>query len=148
MARVRSKKVSPRKRKSPTPSPENAERPLKIGEAAKTLGVEAYVLRFWETQFPFLRPKHSQSRHRFYGQSDIETLRLIKRLLHTEGYTIAGARKHIREVGLERLRSGMDSPVERKANGISPQPAVPVELQRALIEIREDLRSLHRMLER
>lgn len=149
MARVRSKKVSPRKRKVPAASAENADRPLKIGEAAKALGVEAYVLRFWETQFPFLRPRHSQSRHRYYGPTDLETLRLIKRLLHTEGYTIAGARKHIREVGLERLRGGIAAPeAERKSgNGATIRPAVPGELQRVLSEIRDELRSLYKLLE-
>ena len=78
------------------------EQLLKIGEAAKALGVEAYVLRFWETQFPFLRPRHAQSKHRFYAAQDLETLRLIKRLLHQERFTIEGAKKYIREVGLER----------------------------------------------
>jgi DNA-binding transcriptional MerR regulator len=152
MARVRSKTVSSRKRKAPAPPPDSAERPLKIGEAAKSLGVEAYVLRFWETQFPFLRPKHSRSRHRFYGPGELETLKLIKRLLHVEGYTIAGARKHIREVGLERLRGGAaptaaaEQP-ERAGNGASPPTAIAGDLQRALTEIREELRSLHKLLE-
>src|SRR5579863_4001138 len=81
-----------------------AERQIKIGEAARLIGVEAYVLRFWETQFPFLRPRHSRSKHRYYDQKSIETLRLIRRLLHGEGYTIAGAKRHIREAGLDRLR--------------------------------------------
>src|SRR5579863_1818383 len=80
------------------------ERQIKIGEAARLIGVEAYVLRFWETQFPFLRPRHSRSKHRYYDQKSIDTLHLIRRLLHREGYTIAGARKHIREAGLDRLR--------------------------------------------
>src|SRR5712692_4526156 len=83
-----------------------AERQIKIGEAARLLGVEAYVLRFWETQFPFLRPRHASSSHRMYQARDIELLQLVKRLLHVEGYTIAGAKKHIREVGLDRLCGG------------------------------------------
>jgi len=152
MARVRSKTVSSRKRKAAA-SPDNGDRPLKIGEAAKSLGVEAYVLRFWETQFPFLRPKHSQSRHRFYGPNELDTLKLIKRLLHTEGYTIAGARKHIREVGLERLRNGETMPAlaeEPKAADDSDTPAaavIPGELQRKLAEIRDELLLLHKLLE-
>src|SRR5579864_619992 len=85
-----------------------AERQIKIGEAARLIGVEAYVLRFWETQFPFLRPRHSRSKHRYYDQKSIETLRLIRRLLHGEGYTIAGAKRHIREAGLDRLRGDND----------------------------------------
>ena len=153
-----SKTASPRRKPaSPAEPPANGERPLKIGEAARTLGVEAYVLRFWETQFPFLRPKHSRSKHRFYDQQDLATLRLIKRLLHGEGYTIAGAKKHIREVGLENLRE-VDRPLQaaetRPANGDSRPIATSTDstghhenLELALAEIREDLRSLRRLLD-
>jgi DNA-binding transcriptional MerR regulator len=140
------------------------DRALKIGEAARLLGVEPYVLRFWETQFPFLRPKHTRSKHRFYEHKDLETLMLVKRLLHTEGYTIAGAKKHIRERGLDRL---LDESLSREkataAAGKESAPAVTEapppasddaagsvtldgSVQRRLAEIREDLRSLHRML--
>src|SRR5277367_6057718 len=91
-----------------------ADRQIKIGEAARIIGVEAYVLRFWETQFPFLRPRHSRSKHRYYDEKSLDSLRLIRRLLHSEGYTIAGAKKHIRETGIDRLRgeigSGKSSP--------------------------------------
>src|SRR5579863_785132 len=100
--------TNPRRRPRPAaanpPAANGAERQIKIGEAARLIGVEAYVLRFWETQFPFLRPRHSRSKHRYYDQKSIETLRLIRRLLHGEGYTIAGAKRHIREAGLDRLR--------------------------------------------
>jgi len=127
-----------------------AERPLKIGEAARVLGVEAYVLRFWETQFPFLRPKHSASRHRFYGDAELETLKLIKRLLHTQGYTIAGAKRHIREVGLDRLRSNA-APAEviqdQSSHGAPDGKDLNGSVQRELARIRDDLRSLHKLLE-
>jgi DNA-binding transcriptional MerR regulator len=132
------------------------ERPLKIGEAARAIGVEPYVLRFWETQFSFLRPRHSPSKHRSYEARDIETLKLIKRLLHVEGFTIAGARKHIRESGLERLRAGVVSakPVKTTAAGEAVVVArngetadgKPRSLRRALAEIRRDLESIHKLL--
>jgi len=153
MARTRSKPASLRRKTAlPAESPvtDGAERPLKIGEAARTIGVEAYVLRFWETQFPFLRPKHSRSKHRFYDQHDLETLRLIKRLLHGQGFTIAGAKKHIREAGLETLRD--EAPRTSEVNGgngdgeHAPGTLAPAGLQRTLVEIREDLRSLQRLL--
>jgi DNA-binding transcriptional MerR regulator len=92
-----------------------ADRQIKIGEAARLIGVEAYVLRFWETQFPFLRPRHSRSKHRYYDEKSLDYLRLIRRLLHGEGYTIAGARKHIRETGLDRLRSSGEGDRAREA---------------------------------
>ena len=153
MAHVRSKTFQPRKRKASTDAvlANTAERPLKIGEAARILGVEAYVLRFWETQFPFLRPKHSRSRHRFYGQSEIETLQLIKRLLHIEGYTIAGAKKHIREVGFDSLRgeaTGSQAPDPVPNRSSSERRETPEKMQRALAEIRDDLRSLHKLLKK
>lgn len=134
-----------------------ADQPLKIGEAARAIGVEPYVLRFWETQFPFLRPRHSPSKHRSYEARDLETLKLIKRLLHTEGYTIAGAKKHIRESGLDRLRAENAAKPQPKAAApvsIAAEPPVhgehadgiPRTLQRALAEIRRDLESLHKLL--
>jgi len=151
MATARSKTASPR-RKRPSSSPDTAERderPLKIGEAARALGVEAYVLRFWETQFPFLRPRHASSSHRIYQRKDLELLRLVKRLLHVEGYTIAGAKKHIREVGLERL-CGASLPDEAPPAGPEPPPAPDprrADLQNTLESIRNDLRSLHKLLD-
>ncbi len=89
------------------------ERGLKIGEAARALGVETYVLRFWETQFPFLKPKHTRTKHRFYQEKDLDVLRLIKRLLHDEGFTIVGANKHIKEFGIDALMSGKSWPKTR-----------------------------------
>ena len=162
MASERIKRPAPRRRPSHSASPAtNAlARPLRIGEAAKLVGVEAYVLRFWETQFPFIRPKQLHSRHRYYTGADIETLKIVKRLLHTEGYTIAGARRFVREKGLDQIR-GPRPPAAagRRAKG-SPEAAsataVPEAsviarsngVHRALREIREDLRALHKLLDR
>ena len=103
-AAARTARPSPRKSAGPQPAGAegDSERLLKIGETARLLGVEAYVLRFWETQFPFLRPRHAHSKHRFYAAQDLQKLRLIKRLLHEERFTIEGAKKYIGEVGLER----------------------------------------------
>src|SRR5882672_10801793 len=88
------------------PSTPIPERGLKIGEAAKILGGETFVMHYWETQFAFLKPKHTRTKHRLYQEKDVEVLRLIKRLLHSEGFTIAGANKHIREAGLDELLAG------------------------------------------
>jgi DNA-binding transcriptional MerR regulator len=128
------------------------ERGLKIGEAAEVLEVETYVLRFWETQFPFLRPRHSRTKHRFYHDHDLEVLRLIKRLLHQEGFTIAGANKYIRENGLETLLTGKPTPVgrpelTRSAGETTQKSAVDGQTRRVLSDVRRDLESLHKMLE-
>ena len=129
------------------------ERGLKIGEAAEVLGVETYVLRFWETQFAFLKPRHSRTKHRFYHDRDLDVLRLIKRLLHQEGFTIAGANKYIRENGLESLLAGKTAsvpfpePVAASTDEVQPTRAANGEVLRVLSDVRRDLESLHKMLE-
>ena len=141
--------VRPKKTAKPAiPSGGFPERGLKIGEAAAMLGVETYVLRFWETQFPFLKPKHSKTKHRFYHERDIEVLRLIKRLLHEEGFTIAGANKYIKEVGLETLlKSGAPpNPVRGEEYAVKQRPNEG-STRRVLNEVRRDLESLHKLLE-
>jgi DNA-binding transcriptional MerR regulator len=144
-----------RQRKSKSPAsatmPLFPERGLKIGEAARALGVETYVLRFWETQFPFLKPKHTRTKHRFYQEKDLDVLRLIKRLLHDEGFTIVGANKHIKEFGIEALMSGKPvakPPASAPERAPSSQPAgVDGQTRRVLNEVRRDLESIHKILE-
>src|SRR5579885_2833161 len=127
---------------------------LKIGEAARLLGVEAYVLRFWETQFPDLRPYHTATRHRLYNPEDIETLRLIKHLLYEEGFTIEGARKRIRELmrgqghakAAAARSTGKTSVANASAAGAQSSPASGAAARQALIEIRRDLESLYQLL--
>ncbi len=76
-----------------------------IGEVSTMLGVPQHVLRYWEDAFPSLKPPKRRTGSRAYRQRDIEKLRLIKRLLHDEGYTIRGARKRLRE-GVLRADEG------------------------------------------
>jgi DNA-binding transcriptional MerR regulator len=68
---------------------------FRIGEVSEILGVEPYVLRFWETEFPSLAPKKTSSGHRLYRRKDVELLLEIKHLLYTERYTIEGARQFL-----------------------------------------------------
>jgi DNA-binding transcriptional MerR regulator len=138
--------------KKPTPITAIPDRGLKIGEAARALGVETYVLRFWETQFAFLKPKHTRTKHRFYQEKDLDVLRLIKRLLHDEGFTIAGANKHIKEFGIDALMAG--KPVAKPAPSASADhapssqsPGVDGQTRRVLNEVRRDLESIHKILE-
>jgi len=65
---------------------------FKIGDVARLCGVEPYVLRFWETQFPQLKPNKSGTGQRLYRRREVELALEIKRLVHGEGYTISGAR--------------------------------------------------------
>jgi DNA-binding transcriptional MerR regulator len=64
-----------------------------IGEVAKVLGIRQHVLRYWEDQFPMLRPVKRSGGRRYYRSEDIELVATIDRLVHREGYTLKGARK-------------------------------------------------------
>jgi DNA-binding transcriptional MerR regulator len=72
---------------------------FKIGEVSELLGVEAYVLRFWESEFPLLAPKKSGTGHRLYRRKDVELLLRIKHLLYEKRYTIEGARQTLQSEG-------------------------------------------------
>ena len=145
---VRRRKPAPQKPATISTIP---ERGLKIGEAARALGVETYVLRFWETQFPFLKPKHTRTKHRFYQEKDLDVLRLIKRLLHDEGFTIVGANKHIKEFGIDALMSGKSLPKSAPASSperaSSQAPGIDGQARRVLNEVRRDLESIQKILE-
>jgi DNA-binding transcriptional MerR regulator len=69
----------------------------KISEVSKITGLEAYVLRYWETEFPVLSPRKNRGGQRVYEQKDINTIMSIKKMLYEECYTIAGARKRLQE---------------------------------------------------
>jgi DNA-binding transcriptional MerR regulator len=73
----------------------------RIGEVAEIVGVEPHVLRFWETEFRSIRPQKSRKGQRIYSRRDVEKLIKVKDLLYTHGFTIAGARKRMRDVGDE-----------------------------------------------
>ena len=85
----------------------------KIREVCEIVGVEAHVLRFWETEFPALSPPKSKSGQRTYRPKDIELLLRIRRLLYEEGFTIAGARK---QLSLEKAAAAPAAP-EAQADG-------------------------------
>lgn len=68
---------------------------FKIGEVSKIAGVAPHVLRYWEGEFSTIKPKRVGSKQRLYRQKDVELILVIKNLLHSQGYTIAGARKLI-----------------------------------------------------
>lgn len=65
----------------------------KIGEVSDITKLPAYVLRFWESEFSFLKPRKSRGHQRLYVQRDIEQVLEIKRMLYEEGYTIAGLKR-------------------------------------------------------
>jgi len=88
--------------------PDN-KRYFRIGEVSRIIGVEPYVLRYWESEFPQIRPSRADSKQRTYQKKDLETILEIKRLLYEEKMTIEGARKR-----LASMRRSGDSPVDPK----------------------------------
>jgi DNA-binding transcriptional MerR regulator len=100
---------------------------FKIGEVSELLGLEPYVLRYWETEFPVLSPKKSGTGHRLYRRKDVELLLRIKHLLYEKRFTIEGARQSL------------------QASAKAPKPAVAKRIQQELFtsdplpEIRREL---------
>ncbi len=116
---------------------------FRIGEVAKIVGVKPYVLRYWETEFPILKPGKTPSRHRLYRRRDVEILLDIKRLLYEEGFTIAGAKKRLKEG--QRLSD--EAPPLSQTAAEAPLPIQPDQQQRKiLIAIHRDILSLHKFL--
>ena len=74
---------------------------FRIGEVAGIVGVEPHVLRYWETEFRSVRPQKSAKGQRIYSRRDVETLLKVKELLYAHRFTIAGARRKLREGGIE-----------------------------------------------
>jgi DNA-binding transcriptional MerR regulator len=115
---------------------------FRIGEVAKLVGVKPYVLRYWETEFTILRPGKTPSHHRLYRRRDVETLLEIKKLLYEDGFTIAGAKKKLRDSEMGGAREmALSLPVTD--SGPLLQPCDHLQLLRS---IREDLQTLHAML--
>jgi DNA-binding transcriptional MerR regulator len=111
---------------------------FKIGDVARICAVEPYVLRFWETQFPQLKPNKSGTGQRLYRRREVELALEIKRLVHGEGYTLSGAR-HALEGGHRRAE-----PVIPPA---SSQPAKRPEAVTATVgQIRAELREIISLL--
>src|SRR5438874_10182629 len=94
---------------------------FKIGEVCELAGVQAHVLRYWETEFPMLAPQKNRAGQRTYRRRDVEMALRIKELLYDEQYTIAGAKKKLatemRSPGKENLQ-----PVQQKQKVRSLQP--------------------------
>ncbi len=72
---------------------------FRIGEVSELVGVQPYVLRYWESEFPDIKPSKSKSGQRLYKRKDVESLVRIKQLLYEERFTIDGARKRLKEMG-------------------------------------------------
>lgn len=98
---------------------------FKIGEVCDLVGVQAHVLRYWETEFPMLSPQKNRSGQRTYRRRDVEIALRIKELLYDELFTIAGAKKKLQSELREQSRLKIVHPNEPRENYIQPVQAPP-----------------------
>lgn len=119
-----------------------------IAEVAEELAVPQHVLRFWESKFPQVRPLKRRGGRRYYRPEDVTLLRRIQSLLYSEGYTIRGAQKHLRDRGA-RGATGEPPGVAEIADRTDPQPqdstadgAIPVAMQASLRSILGELEAI------
>lgn len=110
---------------------------FKIGDVAELCGVASSVLRFWETQFPQLKPNKSGTGQRLYRRRDVELALEIKRLVHQEGFTIAGAR-HAMEGNARR-------PAPQAVPAVQAS-AVNENAKTSLMQVKTELRTIMEML--
>ncbi|MDH5721787.1 MAG: MerR family transcriptional regulator [Alphaproteobacteria bacterium] len=95
-----------------------------ISEVADELDIQQHVLRFWETKFSQVRPLKRGGGRRYYRPEDISLLKAIHYLLYTEGYTIKGVQKLLREVGKKKIVNLVEVAL-REQNGEAPIPSTP-----------------------
>ena len=113
---------------------------FRIGEVSRLTATKPFVLRYWETEFPMLQPVKSPKGHRLYRRQDIETVLEIKRLLYEEGFTIAGARRHLREYhGNGGERPALERP---------PDDPLSTRSRKILLDLRDTLQQILTLLER
>src|SRR6266480_3188222 len=97
---------------------------FKIGDVSELLGVEPYVLRYWETEFPVLSPKKSGSGHRLYRRKDVELLLRIKHLLYEKRFTIEGARQALHAEARAPKPPRTAKPVQAELFSENPLPEI------------------------
>ena len=125
-------------------SEEQDERCYRIGEVSRITEVRPFVLRYWEEEFPMLQPVKGRQGYRLYRQQDVDLVLKIKRLLYDEGFTIAGARRHLRDL---ENGGGLEAAVEElTASTVTEGEAVKLN-RKMLLDLRDSLRSFLTLLE-
>ena len=129
-----------------------------IREVGRLAGVKPFVLRYWETEFPMLEPVKNSIGHRLYRQEDVDLVLKIKRLLYDEGFTIAGARRLLRDqagksdsetAGGSASISAAGIGLGRAAHELARAESTPQLLNRKmLLDLRDSLRAFLTLLER
>lgn len=126
------------------------KRKFRIGELAKKLELERFVVRFWEKEFS-IKTKRSQGSQRFYDENDLKKFELIKRLLYEEGFTIVGAKKKLKEkhsTKSEPIIASQKTTMEdstKQVNKSSENEKIE-HLSQQIIDLKNKLRKLREML--
>jgi len=102
---------------------------FRIGEVSSIVGVDPHVLRYWESEFKVIKPRRAKSKQRLYRRQDVEKLLQIKSLLHDEGYTIAGAKRLLKQSG---RKAGSPVTVRAPGEGDAQLEIIKQELQTIL----------------
>ncbi len=119
----------------------------KIGEVAKFTGVKTHVLRYWETEFKAIRPNKSRSNQRLYRKQDVDLILHLKDLLYNQGFTIAGARKKLREKPAKNIEvPAVNESSTAKADDQLALPLTGSINPKILKEIRQDILNLKKSL--
>lgn len=119
----------------------------RIGEVSRITDTKPFVLRYWETEFPMLQPVKSPKGHRLYRRKDVDTVLLIKRLLYDEGFTIAGARRHLRDISEGPLEPAAASPTKPQQAPARQAEAAANINRKVLLDLRDSLRAFLTLLE-
>lgn len=125
-------------------SEEQDERYYRIGEVSRITEIRPFVLRYWEEEFPLLQPVKGHQGYRLYRQQDVDLVLKIRRLLYDEGFTIAGARRHLRD--LENGGGLVAAVEELTASTVTEGEAVKLN-RKMLLDLRDSLRSFLTLLE-
>jgi DNA-binding transcriptional MerR regulator len=110
----------------------------RIGEVSRITGLKPHVLRYWESEFKVIKPHKGGSLQRLYRRKDLDLILKIKKLLYQDGFTIAGAKKKIRDLERMENRQLKLKLVEKRSNGKDHE---------LLVTIREELKGIRKMLE-
>ena len=120
---------------------------FKIGDVARILKIEPYVLRFWESQFPQLKPNKSGTGQRLYRKRDVEIAVEIKRLVYGEGYTLSGARQALGQAKRAEPQAAVAAPVPVQAQAPATTGAKKRDkVAEAVACVRAELREIAAML--
>ncbi len=131
---------------------------FKIGEVGDIVGVKQHVLRYWESEFPSIRPQKSRTNQRLYRRKDVEAVIAIKHLLYDRKFTIEGAKKYMKEQGVDASLPPVD--VDAVAENVRQQTIDEMSLEisrtgrtvrdkyeRHLVELKNELQAFLKRIE-